>query len=69
MTNLKEKTVDELKIIAYDLTAQIQSLEPLVARLEATKQNLLIVNCELAGRIKTPGKSKQSKAKRGKNRR
>ena len=42
MINLKEKTEDELKVMAYDFMVQI----------ETTRQNLQIVNQELAGRVK-----------------
>ena len=42
MINIPEKTEDELKVMAYDLMLQ----------LETTRQNLQIVNTELAGRVK-----------------
>ena len=41
MIDLEKKTEDELKVIAYDL----------LVSLEVTKQNLQIVNQELARRI------------------
>lgn len=41
MTDLSKKTEDELKVIAYDLMVQ----------LEITRQQLQVVNQELAGRV------------------
>lgn len=42
MINLRDKTEDELKVLAYDLMVQLETM----------RQNLQVVNQELAGRVK-----------------
>ena len=69
MTNLAEKTKEELEAFAAELASNLDYQHIAynwVARIVTTQQQLKAVNQELARRVKTPGKSNPGKTKRAK---